>query len=515
MPIFLSQSALAAIHEHVATSVRPGQGILGFLLGDVCECPDTNAFYLVIDAALRLNQALYNDRSRDVVTRLWDRIQTQLEEQQAHLLGWYHTHPPLPLALSPDDVETHEHYFGESWQVAMLLATDPEEPAGAFFRVGTDDWVGTPLPFYELLQDDSIRPDGKKRSFVTWKNYRAYNPVAPPAGSMPRAPTARPPLEPRVAPRAAPSEPEPELAPEPEPPPPAPPPPARRPPRPEERTSELKFLTAAEDFAHPAAPAPPPPPPAPARRPGPPARPPREPPVAQPAPTEPIPYEPEGTEAEAWPSDELVEAEQPMEEGEPEPPPPPPPTLAELRRRRARRRRLWRRVWRTALALVIIAGAGAAYWWFQPRLPSPNWSAIAAGGWSAVTSTWSAVRARLRRPPPAPRAVAPPRPPPPRSAERSPPPPPAPYARLDRLGDSLAVAARTFRDRAAQFDRNKLPCSTLALWLVAVEGRWTAYTGARRAAGTLDPAHTARDQSLFATVDSVERRFEKSGCERP
>jgi len=43
--------------------------------------------------ALRLNQAIYGDRTRDVITRLWDRVQEQLETQQAHLIGWYHTHP--------------------------------------------------------------------------------------------------------------------------------------------------------------------------------------------------------------------------------------------------------------------------------------------------------------------------------------------------------------------------------------------------------------------------------------
>src|SRR3989454_7495742 len=73
-PVFLSQSALTAIHEHVATPARPGQGVLGFLLGDLCECPETNVAYLLIDAALRLNQAIYGDRTRDVVTRLWDQI---------------------------------------------------------------------------------------------------------------------------------------------------------------------------------------------------------------------------------------------------------------------------------------------------------------------------------------------------------------------------------------------------------------------------------------------------------
>src|SRR5256886_3559828 len=81
-PVFLSQAALTAIHEHVATPHRPGQGILGFLLGDQCECPETNVSYLVIDVALRLNQAIYGDRTRDVVTRLWDHIQQQLEQQR-------------------------------------------------------------------------------------------------------------------------------------------------------------------------------------------------------------------------------------------------------------------------------------------------------------------------------------------------------------------------------------------------------------------------------------------------
>src|SRR6266568_8922150 len=203
-PVFLSQAALTAILEHLATPHRPGQGILGFLLGDQCECPETGVSYLVIDVAVRLNQAIYGDRTRDVVTRLWDHIQQQLEQQRASLIGWYHTHAPLPLTLSGHDVETHEHYFAEPWQVTLLLGTDPEEPAAAFFRAGPDEsWVSTPLPFYELLAAESIRPDGKKRSFVTWKNHRAYNPVTPPAAPTLRTPAAKPPSEPKFTPAAA------------------------------------------------------------------------------------------------------------------------------------------------------------------------------------------------------------------------------------------------------------------------------------------------------------------------
>ncbi|HEV2750668.1 MAG TPA: hypothetical protein VGV12_09110, partial [Gemmatimonadales bacterium] len=234
-PVFFSQAALNAVHEHVATPARPGQGVLGFLIGDLCECPETNVSYLVIDAALRLNQAIYGDRTHDVITRLWDRIAEQLEQQKAHLIGWYHTHPPLALSLTSHDVETHEQYFSEPWQVALLLGTDAAEPSAAFFRAGADEeWVSKPLPFYELLAAESIRPDGKKRSFVTWRNYRAFNAATPRS-----TPAVKPPSEPKFTPA------------------PPPPPPRAAPAKPED-TQELKFLTAAEDMGHhaPSAPGP-------------------------------------------------------------------------------------------------------------------------------------------------------------------------------------------------------------------------------------------------------------------
>src|SRR5437773_303282 len=117
-PVFFSQAALTAVHEHVATPARPGQGVLGFLIGDLCEC------------------------------------------------------------------------------------------------------ASKALPFYELLGADSIRPDGKKRSFVTWRNYRAFSAATPRS-----TPAVKPPSEPKFTPA----------------------PPAVAPPKPAD-THELKFLTAAEDM---------------------------------------------------------------------------------------------------------------------------------------------------------------------------------------------------------------------------------------------------------------------------
>lgn len=563
-PVFFAQAALNAVHEHVATPTRPGQGVLGFLIGDLCECPDTNVSYLVIDAALRLNQAIYGDRTRDVITRLWDRIEQQLEQQKAHLIGWYHTHPPLPLSLTPHDVETHEQYFSEPWQVALLLGTDPAEPTAAFFRAGSEEeWVATPLPFYELLGPDSIRPDGKKRSFMTWRNYRAFGAAAPA-----HAPAAKPPSEPKFTPASE----RPNAPPRPAPPP--PPAPGPSPQKPDD-THELKFLTAAEDMGHharssgsharssgPHAPPTPPrpedrselkfltaaedaPPPAPPRRPTPPPRP-RVGPPPRPAPPSPPPLRPPEPPPEPaatgpatgplWPEEfddrQTGEPDQPAEGPEPRRP------------ARRRRRRVSGKVWLTLFVVLAGAGAGGAYWWFQPELPLPEWSTVESK-WSEITSKVSvaagkvwALRNKLHRASPAPAPVKPAskpaaRPPVPSvsppaavapgpaqsaptpSTQAPPPPPPSSLTRLDLIGDSLTSLVRSFGERAGLYARGQLPCAGLARGLADVENRWIAYNAARRNAGVLDAAHAARDQTLYAGVDSVERRFEQSGCPRP
>ncbi|HVH11219.1 MAG TPA: hypothetical protein VM736_15605 [Gemmatimonadales bacterium] len=526
-PVFLSQAALTAIREHLAAPRGPGQGMLGFLLGDQCECPDTNLSYLVVDVALRLNQPIYGDRTRDVVTRIWDHIQQQLVEQRASLIGWYHSHPPLPLTLSAHDVETHEHYFAEPWQVALLVGTDPAEPTGAFFRASSDDqWVTTPLPFYELLSPESIRPDGKRRSFMAWKNYQAYatGGAPPPSISSPRQPAVRMPAEPKFTP-AAPAAPPPR------------PPRAPRPPQPAADTNELVFLTAAEDQPPPA----PPPPPPRSRPPSRPAPPVAEQPSRAPAPApepEPEPAtEPVGAsedEALSWPEEAPEETEVPA----------PPPVAAERRpsgatRRAPRRRGAWRRRAKAVLWLLVIALLGVgAYKWLVPQLGTVRWSAV-AGAWSSrAADAWSALRGKVadavknvrgavaprsraavaRTPKPAPRPSTAPSNAPAGAGSAGgaavPVPPPA-LGRLSRMADSLSRAVRAFGERARLFDSRQLPCADLARELAAVENRWTAYMVARRGAGVLDAPYAARDQSLYAGVDSVERRYERSGCQRP
>ena len=88
--------------------------------------------------------------------------------------------------------------------------------------------------------------------------------------------------------------------------------------------------------------------------------------------------------------------------------------------------------------------------------------------------------------------------------------------RLDPLADTVALATAAFDLRARLFQSRRMTCTDLARGLTDVEERWMAYNVARRGAPvSRDSVRSARDQTLYADVDAVERRFERSTCPRP
>jgi len=93
---------------------------------------------------------------------------------------------------------------------------------------------------------------------------------------------------------------------------------------------------------------------------------------------------------------------------------------------------------------------------------------------------------------------------------------PSPFARFDRLSDSLSRAVRNFQDRASLFADGRMDCGGLATGLVAVENLWPTYNLERRARmASFDQRRASQDQAIYAAVDAVESRFEQSGCPRP
>jgi len=88
----------------------------------------------------------------------------------------------------------------------------------------------------------------------------------------------------------------------------------------------------------------------------------------------------------------------------------------------------------------------------------------------------------------------------------------SPLVAFDRNADSVATLTGIYK---ARVQANQTGCPGLGLALVAVEDAWTRYNVGKRKAGSLDGTRFLRDQQLYASVDTVERDFDRSGCTRP
>ena len=498
--IFVDQAALDALHEHFRAFAD--RGVLGFLVGDRCRDPYTGAAYVVVDSTIRLNQALFGDKTGVVVGKLWDRITGEVDKTEGHLIGWYHSHPPAAVTLSPGDVETHMRHFTAPWQMALVLAGTESAPQGGFFRPTAD--AGTPvcLPFYELVPETALAGAEATPSVLRWNNYttdlRVVRTAGEPAPATPAEAHGAPPATLSVVGRhsaeAAPPPPR-------EAPPPPPPPPRktgpftpRVAPRLPRAVGDLPLLDV--DPSPEAATAPPPRPPSPIappppmqrRTPSPVAQPPRRAPVvgrpSRPTPMPPLRAAPPPApppEPELEPLTEEEEAALAL-----------PPEFEEEAATPGRTRR-W------VLAIAAIAGlaalaVGGVKLGLIP-LPSSDRPAPAVPAGPARTPAAPAA--------PAAPAVAP--------AGVSP-----ELERLDRLSDSLSQALTVYSDRMRRFDGRQSSCAALIRGLVGAEERWIAYNArGRPRALSLDSARARRDRALEAAMDMVDRHFDQSECARP
>ena len=169
-PIFVEPKVLTALAEHALSATK--HGVLGFLLGELCQDPQRGIPFLFVDSTVRLNQAIYGDKTNVVVSKLWDRVHAELENVGGHLLGWYHSHPPQGIALAPGDIETHLLFFTRPWSCALVLGMDATGPAAAFYRPAHDALsVTTCLPFYELAEAGPGDAKAAKASTLPWTNY--------------------------------------------------------------------------------------------------------------------------------------------------------------------------------------------------------------------------------------------------------------------------------------------------------------------------------------------------------
>ena len=116
----------------------------GILLGSVYKTP--SGYSGVVEAVL-LSEAIGNRVYVETQHSDWSKMDRQMDElnrtrkRKLVKLGWWHTHPNMPIFMSNTDRETQINYFYKDWQFAVVL--NPQERKwGAFIGGEATPCVG-------------------------------------------------------------------------------------------------------------------------------------------------------------------------------------------------------------------------------------------------------------------------------------------------------------------------------------------------------------------------------------
>jgi hypothetical protein len=168
VPIFMSQQALSALHDHSRATPAACFGLLG---GALSRSPD-GAPYLVVESVIRLPAEPGQD-AKAALPQGWVVALDLLRRSGTQLVGWYRAGESTPLEPSRAELEAHAALFPEPWQVLVTSAAGATSVGGVYRPAPTNTSVPPCLPFFELLDSSSNAGEGSKQTRVPWTNYRS------------------------------------------------------------------------------------------------------------------------------------------------------------------------------------------------------------------------------------------------------------------------------------------------------------------------------------------------------
>jgi proteasome lid subunit RPN8/RPN11 len=168
--IFLTQHAYLYCTTHAASDLEHEVG--GVLVGQVRREEQGDKLYIVIEKAIQARHTQFGPAHLTFTQDSLVQLNSELEERfpGKQMVGWYHTHPRMDVFLSSYDIWLHSNFFGEPWQVALVI--EPYAERGGFFcwqpggQLDPQRYVG----FYELA-------DICYETVVSWGNLEPLEPV--------------------------------------------------------------------------------------------------------------------------------------------------------------------------------------------------------------------------------------------------------------------------------------------------------------------------------------------------
>ena len=124
--IFISRAAATNIMRHGEKGLQTEYEVAGGLVGYPANDPGTGLLFTRITAALAVHG--YADQYEvEIPPEEWFRLSNQVRDEEVDggamaLVGWYHSHPIYEAYLSAVDQETQRQFFGEIWNVAIVVA---------------------------------------------------------------------------------------------------------------------------------------------------------------------------------------------------------------------------------------------------------------------------------------------------------------------------------------------------------------------------------------------------------
>lgn len=131
--ILINESAFRDAQAHALSSMD--REVAGMLIGPLPEKQPDGRYVVHVSDIIIAKHTRMHGASVTYTPESWryvtDRLHERYPNEEAVIVGWYHTHPGFGIFLSGMDLFIHQNFFTQKWHIALVL--DPQARKSGFF----------------------------------------------------------------------------------------------------------------------------------------------------------------------------------------------------------------------------------------------------------------------------------------------------------------------------------------------------------------------------------------------
>lgn len=135
-PVYIYDKVIDQIKDLSSSSEKE---IFGYLVGNLLKWNEQ--IYIIIEEQLFIEDAVHSNQfstsqikgKAGEYEKEFKKLKNKKNNDDLRIVGWWHSHPNFGCFLSSTDLHTHEFFFPESYQVALVI--DPIRDEFRFFTL--------------------------------------------------------------------------------------------------------------------------------------------------------------------------------------------------------------------------------------------------------------------------------------------------------------------------------------------------------------------------------------------